>query len=146
MLTRRPYSSTDLSDDKWEILRPLVPEAKSPRWSTASSSNSGDTQHHLLLRGEGRVRLEATSPRFLAVADGLPLLQSLAHRWHVGAHPLYLAGANPSAGRSSSESERGHHRQPVGEDHRKRGARGYDRAKKVNGRKRHLLVDTRAGW
>jgi putative transposase len=27
MLTRRPYS-TDLSDDEWEILRPLVPEAK----------------------------------------------------------------------------------------------------------------------
>jgi putative transposase len=27
MLTRRPYP-TDLSDDEWEILRPLVPEAK----------------------------------------------------------------------------------------------------------------------
>ena len=80
MLTRRPYYSTDLSDDdEWEILRPLVPEALRARWSTASSSNSGDTQHHLL-RGEGRVRLEATSPRFLAVAEGLPLLlQSLAH-------------------------------------------------------------------
>ncbi len=82
MLTRRPYS-TDLSDDdEWEILRPLVPEALRARWSTASSSNSGDTQHHLLLLrgGEGRVRLEASSPRFLGVADGLPLLlQSLAH-------------------------------------------------------------------
>ena len=47
MLTRRPYS-TDLSDEKWEILRQLVPEAKSPlvdreliklgRYSTPSSS------------------------------------------------------------------------------------------------------------
>ncbi len=112
------------------------------RWSTASSSNSGDTQHHLL-RGEGRVRLEATSPRFLAVADGLPLLQSLAHRWHVGAHPLYLAGANPFAGRSPSEPERGYFRQPVGEDHRKKGGARIRRSqKKVNGRKRHLLVDT----
>jgi hypothetical protein len=27
MPTRRPYS-TDLSDEEWEILRPLVPEAK----------------------------------------------------------------------------------------------------------------------
>jgi putative transposase len=27
MPTRRPYS-TDLSEDEWEILRPLVPEAK----------------------------------------------------------------------------------------------------------------------
>ncbi len=30
----------------------------------------------------------------------------------------------------------------MGEDHRKRGIRGYDGAKKINGRKRHLLVDT----
>jgi hypothetical protein len=74
--------------------------------------------------------------------DYLPLLQGVAHRRHVGAHPLHLARANPSAGRSASEPERGHLRQPVGEDHRKRGTRGYDGAKKVNGRKRHLLVDT----
>ena len=33
-------------------------------------------------------------------------------------------------------------RQPVGEDYRKGGPRGYDGGKKVKGRKRHLLVDT----
>ena len=38
---------------------------------------------------------------------------------------------NPSAG-----PERGHRRHSVGEDHRKRGVRGYDGAKKINGRKR----------
>jgi putative transposase len=27
MRTRRPYP-TDLSDDEWEILKPLIPEAK----------------------------------------------------------------------------------------------------------------------
>ncbi|MBI4497296.1 MAG: transposase [Chloroflexi bacterium] len=31
---------------------------------------------------------------------------------------------------------------PVGEDDAKRGTHGYDAGKKVNGRKRHLLVDT----
>ena len=33
-------------------------------------------------------------------------------------------------------------RQPVREDGRKRGARGFDAGKKVKGRKRHLVVDT----
>ena len=38
--------------------------------------------------------------------------------------------------------QRCHHRQPVGEDHGKRGPRGYDAWKKVSGRKRHIVVDT----
>ncbi len=49
---------------------------------------------------------------------------------------------NPPEGCSRSHPECGHRRQLVGEDLRKRGIRGYDGAKKVNGRKRHLLVDT----
>jgi putative transposase len=35
-----------------------------------------------------------------------------------------------------------HPRQPVGENDGKRGLHGYDAGKKINGRKRHLLVDT----
>ena len=35
-----------------------------------------------------------------------------------------------------------HHRQPIGEDHGKRGPRGYDAGQKVTGRKRHIVVDT----
>jgi putative transposase len=34
------------------------------------------------------------------------------------------------------------HGQPKREDHGKRGVRGYDAGKKMNGRKRHILVDT----
>src|SRR5258706_4442790 len=34
------------------------------------------------------------------------------------------------------------HRQPVSKDQSKGGVRGYDAGKKVNGRKRHLIVDT----
>ena len=41
-----------------------------------------------------------------------------------------------------AQPQRGHHRQPVGEDHGKRGPRGYDAGKKVKGRKRHIVVDT----
>ena len=35
----------------------------------------------------------------------------------------------------------GDHRQPDGEDHRKRGIRGYDGGKRIRGRKRHIVVD-----
>jgi transposase len=33
-------------------------------------------------------------------------------------------------------------RQPIGEDHRKGGVKGFDYPKRVKGRKRHILVDT----
>ena len=41
-----------------------------------------------------------------------------------------------------AQPQRDYHRQPVGEDHGKRGPRGYDAGKKVKGRKRHIVVDT----
>ena len=44
--------------------------------------------------------------------------------------------------RARDQPQRGHHRQPVGKDHGKRGPRGYDAGKKVKGRKRHIVVDT----
>jgi transposase len=39
-------------------------------------------------------------------------------------------------------ADRGRHRQPVGEDVGKGGPKGYDGAKKVKGRKRHIVTDT----
>jgi putative transposase len=44
--------------------------------------------------------------------------------------------------RSAADAERGDPGQPKREDHRVGGRYGYDSAKRVNGRKRHLLVDT----
>ena len=45
-------------------------------------------------------------------------------------------------GRSRGDAQRRDHGQPVGQDDGKRGSRGYDAGKKVNGRKRHIVVDT----
>ncbi len=39
-------------------------------------------------------------------------------------------------------TQRGDHRQPIGQDHGKRGVRGFDTHKQIKGRKRHLFVDT----
>src|SRR6516165_5123696 len=48
--------------------------------------------------------------------------------------------------RARSKPDRRHHRQPERQGRRKRGCRidpsGYDAGKKVNGKKRHILVDT----
>ena len=76
------------------------------------------------------------------LAHGASLLPAVATRWRssddsrrpppTGACPRWPKG----------HPLRGDHRQPIGEDRGKRGARGYDAGKKINGRKRHIVVDT----
>ena len=66
----------------------------------------------------------------------------MAHQWHVETDAHSPARTGASETRAPADSQRRHHRQSIGEDDAKRGARGYDGGKKVKGRKRHLLVDT----
>lgn len=83
------------------------------------------------------IRLRRTT-----LAYRLPLLSHLASGRELAAGPRHPARhAAPCPG-SGDQPQRGHHRQPVGEDHGKRGPRGYDAGKKVKGRKRHIVVDT----
>src|SRR5260370_16072527 len=70
------------------------------------------------------------------------LLSSLSSRWYLGADQRYPPGSGPARRGTRSRADRRDHRQPVGEDHGKRGPRGYDAGKKVTGRKRHIVVDT----
>ena len=88
--------------------------------------------------------LVAASPcRLPALADRLLLPPALAPRRCLGAHPSPHAEGRPRAGGPGAEPNRGHHRQSVGAHRRsKGGARGYDAAKKITGRKRHILTDT----
>jgi putative transposase len=57
-----------------------------------------------------------------------------------GAFKASPAGALPAGPRA--DAQRGDPGQPERADHRKGGPHGYDGAKRLNGRKRHLLVDT----
>ena len=44
--TRKPYL-TDLTDDQWNIMQPLIPPAK-PWWATASGGHARNHQHYLV--------------------------------------------------------------------------------------------------
>lgn len=76
------------------------------------------------------------------VADGPPLLPYVAPGWNLAEDSRRPPPESTPPGRSKSQSLRGDHRQPVGENRGKRGARGYDAGKKIKGRKRHIIVDT----
>ena len=60
----------------------------------------------------------------------------------MGTSPWGTPAQGPPGGGKRANTERGHHRQPVGQDDGKGGPRGYDAGKKVMGRKRHIIVDT----
>jgi len=53
-----------------------------------------------------------------------------------------FARTSACGGRTPSYSQRRHFGQSIGQDHGKRGPRGFDGGKLVKGRKRFLLVDT----
>jgi transposase len=86
--------------------------------------------------------MAVVAARVPAVADGLRLLPALGRRRHLGAHG-WGAAARPAGGAGAAGgTKRGGPGQPDGQDHGKRGPRGYDAGKKTTGRKRHVLVDT----
>jgi putative transposase len=136
MAGRRRYP-TDLSDAEWELAGPLVPAVKPAGRAPAA----GDRRRAGLLAARG-VRVAAAAARPAALADGLPLLARLAAGGPLGAGPGRAAGAGARAGGPRADAERGGRGQPERQDDRKGGVHGYDGGKKVNGRKRHLLVDT----
>jgi putative transposase len=60
----------------------------------------------------------------------------------VGDHAPSPRDGAARAGGARPEPDGGHHRHPEREDDGKGGPRGYDAAKKVKGRKRHIAVDS----
>jgi hypothetical protein len=89
-----------------------------------------------------RLCMAPDAARSAPLADGLSGLSCLAPGRHVAAHPRSAPRYAPHPHGASPPTVGRNHRCPDGEDHRTRGPHGDDGAKKLNGRTRHLLVET----
>jgi putative transposase len=70
------------------------------------------------------------------------LLPAVPQRRHVEDDSRCAARQSAEEGREEEEPQRRDHRQPERQDDGKKGVCGYDAGKKINGRKRHIVVDT----
>jgi transposase len=84
----------------------------------------------------------AAAPGIPAMADDRRLLSGLSECRSLGNHPPLSGHDAARERRPGGQPERRDHRDPERQDHRKAGPRGYDAAKKIKGRKRHVAVDT----
>jgi putative transposase len=84
----------------------------------------------------------AAAPGISAVADSLWLFSNFPECRGVGGHPPLPGHDTARDRRTSGQPDSRYHRHPERQDHRKGGPRGYDAAKKIKGRKRHIGVDT----
>jgi NAD(P)H dehydrogenase (quinone) len=116
--------------------RPVPPRA------AAGTCPPGDRERDLV-REPDRLRLAVPAQRLPSVADRLRLLQALPRRRHLAAAARPLPDqARAAAGRDPRPTAAAIDSQSVkAADTVPRASRGWDNAKKVNGRKRHIAVD-----
>jgi putative transposase len=139
MLAQNVYP-TDLTDEEWQILKPLVPKARPGGRPRAHQTRELLNAVFYIVRSGCAWRLLPRNfPPWQTVYHYFRLwrMDGSWERMHTTLREWMRRRsgreATPSAAIIDSQSAR---------TTEKGGLRGYDGAKKINGRKRHLLVDT----
>jgi putative transposase len=144
-VVRRGYPS-DVSDAEWSLIEPLLP---APGWLTAAGGRPEahprreivNAIRYLVRSGCSWRQLPADFPPWQTVYDHFSrwTADGTTGRLHDGLRAQVRSAAGrdpePAAAVIDSQSVRGADTVP-------RASRGWDQAKKVNGRKRHIAVDT----
>lgn len=140
--TRKPYPS-DLTDAQWKILESLVPPARKNRGGRPRDVNMRDIIDAILFVNRSGCQWDMLPHDF---APKSTVYEYFAQWREDGTWQKFLtalrtqvrvaAGREPTPSAMCIDSQSVKTTEVGGDD------RGYDGGKKINGRKRHLLVDT----
>src|SRR3712207_2015107 len=131
---------TDLTDRQWQCIMPLIPPSK-----PGGRPRSVDMRHVI----NALLYIVVTGAQWRMLPTDYPAWQTVYHyfrQWRDDGtwqriHDTLRAAVRRRAGRHKHPTAGCLDSQSV-KTTQVRGARGYDKGKNVNGRKRHLLVDT----
>ena len=119
---RKAYPS-DLTDEQWCLLEPLLPPDRTDRLGRPREADLREVVNAILFINRSGCQWDMLPHDLLSQEHGLRLLRPVARRRHVAEVDRRAADASPRRGGTRTDTQRRLHRQPVGEDHRGRRGR-----------------------